>query len=206
MAAGGPKSGFGSLRRLPSGRWQARYTGPDGAEHRGPTTFSETTKPSKKYPQGRSQFAISWLDHERSLIDQGEWTPPAERRAEVKRQAAEARRNTFKAYAAEYLNTRDLRPSTRREYKRILDVTLLPTFGSMPLKSIRLADVKAWHGALSKKSAWSNAAAYRLLRSILNAAEADELIDRSPARVRGASTVKEARRYAPATLDDLELI
>ena len=35
------KRGFGSIRKLPSGRYQARYTGPDGGEHKAPKTFAE---------------------------------------------------------------------------------------------------------------------------------------------------------------------
>ncbi len=32
----GTRRGFGSVRQLPSGRWQARYLGPDDVEHRAP--------------------------------------------------------------------------------------------------------------------------------------------------------------------------
>ena len=35
----GTKASFGSLRTLPSGRIQARYTGPDGLTHKAPITF-----------------------------------------------------------------------------------------------------------------------------------------------------------------------
>ena len=34
---------FGNLRRLPSGRWQARYVGPDGQRRSAPHTFDTTT-------------------------------------------------------------------------------------------------------------------------------------------------------------------
>ena len=37
--ARGRRQSFGSVRELPSGRWQARYVGPDGVSHRAPTTF-----------------------------------------------------------------------------------------------------------------------------------------------------------------------
>jgi hypothetical protein len=38
---------FGQLRQLPSGRWQAGYTGPDLATHRAPSTFD-----AKDYAEG----------------------------------------------------------------------------------------------------------------------------------------------------------
>ena len=32
---------FGSIRKLSSGRWQARYAGPDGQPVRAPSTFAK---------------------------------------------------------------------------------------------------------------------------------------------------------------------
>ena len=34
------KRRFGRVRKLPSGRYQARYPGPDGADHPAPETFA----------------------------------------------------------------------------------------------------------------------------------------------------------------------
>ena len=36
------RRGFGTLRKLPSKRWQASYIGPDQERHTGPTTFTAT--------------------------------------------------------------------------------------------------------------------------------------------------------------------
>jgi hypothetical protein len=35
------KRRFGRLRELPSGRWQARYKGPDGIDRPAPHTFDD---------------------------------------------------------------------------------------------------------------------------------------------------------------------
>ncbi|GHA87348.1 hypothetical protein GCM10010512_18700 [Streptomyces thermoviolaceus subsp. thermoviolaceus] len=34
---------FGTVRKLASGRWQARYVGPDGTRHKAPETFDTKT-------------------------------------------------------------------------------------------------------------------------------------------------------------------
>lgn len=189
------KRGFGSIRRLPSGNYQARYDGPDLRTHCAPTTF--TTKAA----------AESWLAAERRTIDNGEWLPPAKRMEQLRKKAEADRRNTLRVYAAEFLAERNLRPVTRREYQRIIDLLVLPILGSMPLTEITLADVKQWYRDVPTSSPSQRAAAYRILRAILNAAEADELIDRSPARLRGnAGTSPPQRHYAPATLEQLETI
>jgi hypothetical protein len=41
----------------------------------------------------------------------------------------------------------------------------------MPLRDVTLTEIKAWRRTLDPKTAFSNAAAYRLLRSILQAAQ-----------------------------------
>ena len=52
---------FGQLRQLPSGRWQAAYTGPDGNRHKAPRTYAV------------EDDAIGWLNIERRKIDLGTW-------------------------------------------------------------------------------------------------------------------------------------
>jgi len=68
-----------------------------------------------------------------------------------------------------------------------------------------LTDIKAWRTTLDPDTPSSNAAAYRLLRSILHAAEQDELIERAP-RVRGAGTVTTKNVAEPATFDQINTI
>jgi hypothetical protein len=57
----GTKASFGSLRRLPSGRWQAGYTGPDGLTYNAPVTF--TSRPT----------AEEWLSTVRADLTRGKW-------------------------------------------------------------------------------------------------------------------------------------
>ena len=55
------KRGFGRLRQLPSGRWQAAYVGPDTKLHRAPRTYATESD------------AEGWLAGERRKIDLGTW-------------------------------------------------------------------------------------------------------------------------------------
>lgn len=62
------KRGFGSLRKLPSGRWQARYTAPTGETVTAPMTFTAKID------------AEAWLIAERKHVENVEqWQPPKER-------------------------------------------------------------------------------------------------------------------------------
>ena len=55
---------FGTLRQLPSKRWQASYVGPDGRRHLAHSTFRNKGD------------AEAWLNSEEVLIDRATWTPP----------------------------------------------------------------------------------------------------------------------------------
>ena len=61
MAKPRQKRSFGQITRLPSGRYRARYTGPDTLLHNGPSTFDTR------------QDAEAWLTDERRLISTGAW-------------------------------------------------------------------------------------------------------------------------------------
>ena len=63
---------FGSLRRLPSGRWQGRYIGPNGRRYAAPTTFATKTD------------AARWLTAEEAAIMQGAWLDPQSRRRQTR--------------------------------------------------------------------------------------------------------------------------
>lgn len=76
----------------------------------------------------------------------------------------------------------------------------------MPLRDVTLADIEAWHRTLDPKTESSNAAAHRLLRSILQAAQEEELIDRVPPKIRGAGNAPVRQVVIPATFDEITTI
>lgn len=184
------KRGFGSLRRLPSKRYQAGY------DHSGDRWVAPSTFRTKG-------DAESWLVKERDLIESGRWTSPQERVKAAEKAAEVARRNTFGVYAERYLATRGLRPKTLDQYQRIIATSLLPTFSGSQLAEITKADVRDWYDTHSPGSVREYA--YRILRAILTEAERDDLIERVPTQIRGAGQTKR-RTTPPATLDELDLI
>ncbi len=87
---------FGTVRKLPSGRYQARYTGPDGLKRPAPDTFA-----TKKE-------ATEWLIEKQAEILRSEWLDP------------DAGSMTLTEYADRWVKDRDLKPRTRDEYERVL--------------------------------------------------------------------------------------
>ncbi|PSK88729.1 site-specific recombinase XerD [Murinocardiopsis flavida] len=162
--AGNKERAFGNIRVLPSGRYQARYRGPDGRLREAPTTF-----PTKKAAQ-------RWLTLKEAEIAQGDWFDP------------DAGVMLFREYADEWMEQRDLSPKTRQTYEVLLRLHLYPTFANELLRDIREADVRRWRASRRKAKVSANmiAKAYRLMRAILNTAVRDKMIRENPCQIEGA--------------------
>lgn len=177
------KRGFGRLRELPSGRYQAAYIGPDGILHTAPSTFPE-------------QFqAEGWLADERRKIDLGTWG------------AVESSDGiTLRVYADRWMGQRQLRTRTEQHYRSMLDRLILPDLGDTKLVKLTPARVREWHAALGSEHPTRNAHAYALLHAICATAVQDEVLDANPCRIRAAMQTKRRREVevlTPAQVDKL---
>lgn len=167
------KRRFGRVRRLISGRWQARYHGPDGIDRPAPETFR--TK----------RDAERWLAVVESEVVRGEWTDP------------DAGRVAFSDYAASWVEERaGLRPKTVQLYRYLLHRHLEPDFGNLTVVEVSDARVRRWRKNLldSGVSDVTTAKAYRLLKAIFNTAVDDGLIRRNPCRIKGAGQERSPER------------
>jgi integrase len=159
------RSNWGSVRGLPSGRFQARYR-IDGVEYLAPRTFR--TK----------RDAHAFLAMARADLERGAWIDP------------DAGKVPLAEYAWRWLDERaQIRPRTRELYEGQLRRHILPTLGSMALRDLKPAQIRTWYARLlneRRPGASTAAKCYRLLRSILATAVDDELIPKNPVRIKGA--------------------
>src|SRR5215217_330919 len=158
---------FGSLRQLPSGRWQARYRDAAGKSHTAPETFA--TRPE----------AARFLAQVETDLARGEWTDPR------------AGRVSFAEWAARWqATTTNLRPNTRALHNYLLRRFLLPAFAETALADLDLMAVRSWLAGLEREAVSPNtvAKAYRLLARIMDTAVEAGLIVRNPCSVKGAAT------------------
>lgn len=173
---------FGTVRKLPSGRFQASYLAPDGQRTAAPATFLTR------------QDADGWLAAQRTTLESGTWRDP------------KAGKETFGTYASRWIAERDLKPRTRGDYQRILDKHLDPKFGTTPLRAITPTMVRSWYATLDKSTPTMRAHTYSLMRTVMRAAVADDLIAASPCRIPKAGKVERQVSIRPATLAELEVI
>ena len=184
---------FGWVRKLPSGKHQASYTGPDGLRHKAESTFLERGD------------AETWLRDEEIAIDRGEWTPPSMR----PRYAA-----VQPLTVAEYVSTtihrratrarRPIRPSTVALYLKLARLTIdTAPIGAMPLAHVSPEAVERWHTDMGTHSPTQRGNAYQLLRSVMGDAVEDGLIERNPCRIKGAGKPAPKHQGVALTVDQL---
>lgn len=184
------RRGFGTLRRLPSKRWQATYVGPDLARHTAPHTFAAKVD------------AEAWLAKEWALVNGDGWVAP-KRRVELAERLAPP---TFGEFARQWLVDRSLKPRTREGYEHLLRRYLEPEFSDLLVSDLTPALVRRWWASLSPDHPTVNARAYALLRAILTTAVTDELLASNPCRVRAASNPPTKKEIRPATLAELDVL
>lgn len=166
------KRRFGTVRELPSGRWQARYRGTDGLMRSAPNTFT------------RQRDAEQWLTVAESEILRGEWIDPW--LSEV----------TLGEFGRRWIKDRTLKPRTRDDYEGIFRNYIEPHLGALAVGEVGTATVRQWRTKLLDGGLSANRAAkvYRLLRAILYTAVDDGMIKRNPCRIKGADKETEHAR------------
>jgi Phage integrase, N-terminal SAM-like domain len=164
---------FGSVRKLASGRWQARYLGPDGLTRTAPTTYERKRDAELFLSKVETDLARDdWYDPTAGKVKLGPWG---------------------RAWLTEHP---DLAKTTYERYEIAFRRYIVPRFGNVPVNEIREADVRNWYADLLRTGAGraSVAKAYRVLRAMLNTALDDGMIKRNPCRISGAGDDKSEER------------
>jgi integrase len=169
----GQRRKFGSVRKLPSGRWQAAYLGPDDLRRTAPTTFATKTDADK------------WLVLTQSAMLNNDWRDPA------------PGRQLLGSYAKTWIEERpNLRGKTLDLYRWLVSRHIEPRLSQMQLTEITPAHVRSWRANLLNDGVSDStcAKAYRLLRAILNTAVADGVLQRNSCQIPGAGSEHPAER------------
>ena len=177
---------WGKIRRLPSGLYQASYTGPDRQRHTAPNTFEVKLN------------AEFWLSDEHRLIETKQWTSPASR------SAAEAVKGiTLAAYAKTWVAQRPVKPRTRIGYEALLRLHINEQLGSVPLAMLTAQHVRAWHHGLGTEHPTRNSHAYGLLHAVCTTAVRDGILASNPCHIERA--MDSPRKRQPIILTTAEV-
>jgi len=147
---------MGSVKQLPTGKYQARVRPPEGGN------------------QVRRTFALlrdanAWVATMESGKLKGEWVNPASGKV------------TVKEYGEQWRATLVHRPSSERVYESHLRLHVYPTLGKRPLGSLRTSELRTWAKGLSAILAPITVTSITdQFRGLLGAAVADNLIASNP--------------------------
>ncbi|MCW2510916.1 MAG: Phage integrase [Modestobacter sp.] len=175
------RTAFGAVDKLPSNKWRARCTGPDG--RRRTRIFRTKTD------------ARAWLATQQADTVRKAWRAP------------ELGLRTVGQYADDYLVRDDLRQSTRSLYAGLWKHHLADRWADVAVGDVTSADVRAWHTAAAKSTGpTALAQSYRLLRSLLNVAVNDEVLASNPCHLRNAGTPRATRPSRSLTVTEVQAL
>lgn len=174
------KRQFGTVRKLPSGKWQARYRTRAGDRITAPSPFMTKGDASR------------WLSTVETELSRGAWIDP--RAGEI----------LLEVYATGWLEQKvRLAPRTREIYATQLRLHILPKLGRTWLVDISPEMVRGWYAdLLAERGASVAAKAYVRLKQILSQAVNDDRIAKNPCRIANGGAERHAEQRF-ATLAEL---
>jgi integrase len=169
----------GSIRRRGSASWEIKFDVP-----------SEAGERRTKFVSFKGTKADAQKELTRLLAQRDGGT------------LVESSKLTVAAHLRRWVKAADVEPKTRERYSQLIEAQIVPHLGSVVLQRLRPAAVKAWHETLLAKggkegrplSPRTVGHAHRCLRTGLQSALKDELVNRNVAAV-----------HSPPRIDDEEV-
>jgi integrase len=179
--------GFGNIRELKSGKFQVRYTDPNGNSQTGRVTFSKKIEAEKE---------LARIQHS---IEAGTWhideTPQAgdlDPKTITLKQLAE----TWRKQAVNSQGYR-LGAKTLSEYERLINNTL-KDFANKPIRQIHTQQIETWRAGELERGVFNQTAqAYKHLKTLMNYALEKRWINANPCTIKRASVYKSRQGIIP---------
>jgi integrase len=173
--------GWGHVRKLPSGKYQASYLGRDRHRHTALGTFD-----SKLNAEG-------WLANEKNYLDRCRMTGEAWKSPELRAEQQKAAVLLLRDYGKDWIAQRPIKESTRTEYESTWRNHIEPKLGAVALRDLSTEAIRAWYAGLGSNQPSRRKNAYSLLHSICKTALNDQLTERNPCQIDGAMTINRKR-------------
>lgn len=181
------RRGIGSIRKLPSGNYQIRFTDPDGIRRTARRTFRTKALAEVEF----SKITKS--------IDEGTWhqeqTPQPG--------TLDPKTTTLKMLASHWRDQQvsskglPLSPNTLREYQRLIESTLA-TFAEKPIRSITRQQIESWRAPELKRAPNQTVKAYKHLKTLMTFAHKRNWISTNPCDLERGSAYTPREPEAPS--------
>lgn len=192
------RNSWGSTRKLPSGRVQARYTGPDGGTHKAPNTFPDELS------------ALGWLADKRREIDLGVWIPSNKEPARTIPTVGEMVSHWLQQCEAA-VATGEMRETSLVTYTNIVEKRITPytAFTSTPVDELTPVMVSRWWQSITTDFPTTpdrNKRAYSKLKSVIALAVEYGYLSFNPVQVQAARKRAPSKRKNLPSTGELQAI
>lgn len=182
----GTRRGLGSIRKLPSGRYQVRFTDPQGIRRTARTTF---------HTKAAAEFQLTTI---RGEIESGTWhidhTPQAG--------DLDPKTLTLRDLAAHWRSQQvsskglPLSPNTLNEYQRLIE-RVLAAFADQPIRQITRQHIEQWRAPEIKRAPNQAVKAYKHLKTLMTWAHKRSWIATNPCDIERGSAYTPTEPPAP---------
>lgn len=183
--------GWGAIRRLPSGKYQASYIGRDLCRHKTAGTFD-----AKLHAEG-------WLAAEKNYTDSYHMTGEPWKSPELRAEESRAAVLLLRTYGKDWIAQRPVKESTRNLYESLWNNHIEPTLGAVALRDLSAEAIRTWYAGLGADQPTRRKHAYALLHAICKTAANDQLLERNPCQIEGAMST--TRKREPEILTPAQL-
>lgn len=192
------RNSWGSTRKLPSGRVQARYTGPDGGTHKAPDTFPDELS------------ALGWLADKRREIDLGIWAPPSTEPVRTIPTVGEMVSHWL-SQCESAVATGEMRETSLVTYTNIVEKRITPytAFTGTPVDELTPVMVSRWWQSITTDFPTTpdrNKRAYSKLKSAIALAVEYGYLQTNPVQVQAARKRAPSKRKSLPTTAELQAI
>lgn len=184
----GTRRGLGSIRKLPSGRYQVRFTDPQGIRRTARTTFQT---------KAAAEFQLTII---RGEIESGTWhidqTPQAGN--------LDPKTLTLKDLASHWRSQQvsskglPLSPNTLNEYQRLIE-KVLHGFADQPIRQITRQHIEQWRAPEIKRAPNQTVKAYKHLKTLMTWAHKRNWIATNPCDIERGSAYTPTEPPAPTS-------
>ena len=181
------KRGLGSIRKLPSGNYQIRFTDPDGIRRTATKTYKTKALAEVEF----SKIA--------NAIDQGTW----QQVEEVSPGELDPKATTLKMLASHWRDQQvsskglPLSPNTLNEYQRLIESTL-KRFADKPIRSITRQQIETWRAPEIKRAPNQTVKAYKHLKTLMTFAHKRKWIAENPCDIERGTAYTPSEPEAPS--------
>lgn len=180
------KRGLGSIRKLPSGRYQVRYTDPNGVRRTARTTFSA---------KSQAEFELTKI---RNAVENGTWTVDESPQAGDLDPKTITLSQLASHWRSQQVNAKGqpLSPNTLAEYERLIDRTL-GKLASKPIRAITRQNIETWRAPEIKRAPNQTSKAYKHLKTLMTWAHKRAWIATNPCDIERATAYTPSEPEAP---------